>query len=309
MSKINKYDNLLTVFDNYLKNLSHAYIFCTNNNPDSNEIIMDFIKQVLSKGVNEEAKLLIFKQIDDGNHPEFKKIKAEGMDIKKEQIEELKKEFLTKALNSKYRIYVIYEAEKLNVSASNSMLKFLEEPEENIIAILTTNNINNVLSTIVSRCQLINIPSIETDLKYDNLYNIFKNSLSKEEYQLNDYGKQFIYNSINFILKYEEFNSKTICFSKERFHNFFNNREQMEIAIQIMILFYKDVLYHKNNRSNILFNDYLDQISKISSQNKLEVIIKKINILMQKKDLIKNNINVNLLIDSLIFDLEGVSLW
>jgi DNA polymerase-3 subunit delta' len=308
MSKTSKYNNLFNMFESYLNNLSHAYIFCANNNPDSDDILNNFIKQILTKEVDEENKSIIFKQIDEGNHSELIKIKAESMEIKKEQIENLKTKLITKALNSKYRIYIIYEAEKLNESAANSMLKLLEEPEDNIIAILTTNNINNILSTIVSRCQLINIPFVEEDLKYDNLYYIFKNIISKEEYHTNAYGEKFINNSINFVLKYEEYKSKTICFSKEWFHNYFNSREQIEIALQIMILFYKDVMYHKNNRRNLLFKEHIDQISKVESKNNTEIIIKKINVLMQAKELIKNNINVNLLIDSLIFDLEGVSL-
>ena len=50
---------------------------------------------------------------------------------------------------------VINDVELLNTSAANSILKFLEEPEENIIAILITSNRNLVINTIVSRCQVI----------------------------------------------------------------------------------------------------------------------------------------------------------
>ena len=51
----------------------------------------------------------------------------------------------------------------MRLEASNSMLKFLEEPEDGIIAILMTNNINNVLSTIISRCKVIKLNFVLND--------------------------------------------------------------------------------------------------------------------------------------------------
>ena len=73
----------------------------------------------------------------------------------KEQILGLQNEFSTKAIESKYKVCIILNCEQLNKYAANSLLKFLEEPEENIITILLTNNIGQVLKTIVSRCQVI----------------------------------------------------------------------------------------------------------------------------------------------------------
>ena len=68
-------------------------------------------------------------------------------------MEELKSRFNSKASFGRYNIYIIYKAESLNPTAGNALLKFLEEPEDNIIGILLTNNKSLVLPTIVSRCQ------------------------------------------------------------------------------------------------------------------------------------------------------------
>ena len=48
----------------------------------------------------------------------------------------------------------MYDADKLNQSSANALLKFLEEPEEGIIGILLTNKADGVLPTIYSRCQV-----------------------------------------------------------------------------------------------------------------------------------------------------------
>ena len=49
-------------------------------------------------------------------------------------------------------------------------MKNLEEPTKNIIYILTANNINNILPTIVSRCQIIQIKNEEIIIKKDADY-------------------------------------------------------------------------------------------------------------------------------------------
>ena len=49
------------------------------------------------------------------------------------------------------------EADKLNMSSANTILKFLEEPEDDIVAILVANNRYAVIETILSRCQVLSL--------------------------------------------------------------------------------------------------------------------------------------------------------
>ena len=306
----NKYDEIDNKLNNLLTHLSHAYLFVINDNLDSKTIIDKFIKSILIKDEDKETAKLIIKAVDNNTFSEIKEIKPDGMWIKKEQMTSLKDEFKTKVLNSKKRIYIINEADKLNPSSSNSILKFLEEPEEDIIAILTTNNLGGVLNTVVSRCQVINLPKTDTeDLNLEEkLYFLFKNTVTKEDYIKNDYGKEFITNTINFVSNLEEQKAKMICFSKKYFHNIFKKREDIEIVFQIMLLMYKDTFSYKNTKSTQYFRSFEEELSKIDKNNSNNSLINKINILIQKKDLIKNNISVNLLIDSLIFEFEGASI-
>lgn len=87
---------------------------------------------------------------------DVKVIKSDGMWIKKDQLLDLQSEFNNKAFEGNKKIYIIRSAEKMNVQTANSILKFLEEPVDDIIAILITDNINMLLPTIISRCQVIN---------------------------------------------------------------------------------------------------------------------------------------------------------
>lgn len=81
--------------------------------------------------------------------------------ITKEQIIDIQMELANKSQINDNRVYIITEANKMNDYAANSLLKFLEEPQENVYAFLITNNIDNVLPTIKSRCQIIYVDNVE----------------------------------------------------------------------------------------------------------------------------------------------------
>ena len=85
---------------------------------------------------------------------------GEKSSIKKNDVEEIQERFSKSAIEEKgVKIYILHMVENSTPQAINSILKFLEEPEEDIYAILTTSNINNVLPTIISRCQNISLKS------------------------------------------------------------------------------------------------------------------------------------------------------
>lgn len=80
------------------------------------------------------------------------------------QIKEIVSDSNLSPIQGKYKIYIIKNAEKLNVSSANAFLKTLEEPSSNVCFILLANNSNNVLPTIVSRCQIFNFKSLPFDM-------------------------------------------------------------------------------------------------------------------------------------------------
>ena len=75
------------------------------------------------------------------------------------------------------------------------------------------------------------------------------------------------------------------------------------MALEIMNLFYLDVIKYKLNNKIEFFNENKLDIEKISKNNSLEQLYKKIDIISTAKDNIFYNINTNLLIDKLIIEL------
>ena len=291
---------------NSIKNgLSHAYLFELNDNIYAYEMIMSFVKKVLSNGDDNIAK-----RIDDGNYPELKHIFPDGQLIRKEQLEELQKSFSTISLENDKRFYIIHDSEKLNVAAANSLLKFLEEPSDGIIAILLTNNINLMLKTIVSRCQILTFSKnkVEDYIKFNQitsditLHKLFF-TIWKNKDELNEYHRNFVKKVIEFINYYEKNKLKTIVY-ENRFFEEINDKIELNNFFECVILFYRDLLRYKFGSDVLYFDDYIDDIREFSCINTEEMIIKKINTLLEKVRLIKNNVNTSMFIDGIIIDME-----
>jgi DNA polymerase-3 subunit delta' len=68
---------------------------------------------------------------------------------------------LNKLSHNQKLVIIIRNIEEASIPALNAILKNIEEPNQNIIFILTTKNIKSVLPTVVSRCQIIKLKSEE----------------------------------------------------------------------------------------------------------------------------------------------------
>lgn len=159
--------------------LSHAYLIEMEDSSTEFPLVLLFVKMILCPlEINKCDKLdcskcNVCRLIDEKNFPDFEIIEADGNQIKKNQLLELKDEFQKTSLIGKRRVYVIKDAEKLNPSSANTILKFLEEPEENIIAILLTRNRYQVLDTILSRCQILALNDASMVIRYDDEIALF----------------------------------------------------------------------------------------------------------------------------------------
>ena len=288
---------------------SHAYLVETGGFYDSFNFIMSFVKSLLcpfNKLTKQDCNNCHqCEVIESGNFPEIEIIEPDGLWIKKEQLQNLQKEFNTKALIGNKRVYIIKKADRLNKSAANSILKFLEEPDNNIVAILMTDNIYSVLSTIRSRCQILRLKATkivgESKSPIEKLKQIISlnnNSINSEEIDLK------INKVIEFVNYYEKNHLNTILYTEKLWNEYITSKEETEIAYEIMINYYKDILNYKLNKPLEIF-EVNNDIKDIDKNNTQEEICDKINKLVELKELIKYNINLNLLMDKLITNLEG----
>ncbi|SEN03533.1 DNA polymerase-3 subunit delta' [Chryseobacterium taichungense] len=80
--------------------------------------------------------------------------------ISADEIDDQNQKFSLKSFEGGTKILIVWRADKMNVAAANKFLKFLEEPPAKTIIILTAETTNDILPTILSRTQIVEVPRI-----------------------------------------------------------------------------------------------------------------------------------------------------
>lgn len=262
--------------------ISHAYLLETNNVDACFKDLKIFVKQIFCQGEYSDdcSKCNICNLINQGFLPSFIVIEPEGTSIKKEQIVELKRQFSTIPLYTKENVYVIKEAERLNGASANTMLKFLEEPDANILGFFITNNANNVISTIKSRCEVLKV-YYETDKLNINKFN-------DEEY------KERFEVAINYLYKLEVEKNYYLMYNRDIILNKFKEREDIKLIFKIILLIYEELF---DGRSSVLFQ----RLNWICL--KKEELLQRIKMVIELLDNLDCNGNIELLLDKFVIEL------
>ncbi len=309
----NKQGVAYNIIYNTIKNdkYSHAYLIETNGSYSGMNVALAFAKALLcpERKTNKDqcGNCHICQSIDDGNAIEIKIINADGLWIKKDQITDLQQEFSRKAIIGQKKIYIINGVEKLNISSANSILKFLEEPEEGIVAILITGNISQVLETIISRCLIIPLKrdnSIKCNSTVEMLDKLLFNNREEKNFTNNPQKCDIILKLINFVIYYEEKGISTLAHLPQLLEEVYDGKEDNELFFDIIILIYKDVLNVKCGSQAQYFFDYNDKIEKLKNLISINKICERIGLIIKAKEKLKINANFNLLLDNLLIDMK-----
>lgn len=138
--------------------IAHAYLFEGDTGTGKHQMSLWLAKRLFCLAVKDNNccnECVNCKRIATNEHPNVQIIEPDGQSIKVDQIRQLQKEFAKKGFEKGRQIFIIRQADTMNVSAANSLLKFLEEPEGEMLAILEVESLGRVLPTIQSRCQII----------------------------------------------------------------------------------------------------------------------------------------------------------
>jgi DNA polymerase-3 subunit delta' len=111
------------------------------------------------------------RQIERMVHPDLAVVEAEraGGQLKVDQIRGLQHGLSLAPYDAKYRIAILLRFEEANQQAANALLKTLEEPPPQVILILTAESADQLLPTIVSRCEIIRLRPVPSEEIKENL--------------------------------------------------------------------------------------------------------------------------------------------
>lgn len=253
--------------------LSHVYLLETNDMDLAMHDILTFVKTInCQQEYNDNCdKCNLCNLVNQATLPSLIIIEPDGNMIKKEQVLDLKKRFSFKPVYTPNNIYVIKMADKLNGASANTMLKFIEEPGEAIIGFLLTTNLNNVIPTIKSRCELISLIYDEsTKTNDDNVYERKANEyLEKIELEkvdkimynrdviLNDYPErgdvEAIFKEI-FNIYMKAYNGEEISWLKNLSY------EDLRFRLKLVINFLDNINYNAN--VELLMDKFVIELSE-----------------------------------------------
>lgn len=144
--------------------VSQAYLFCGPKGSGKRRAAFALAKALLcEKGGCDACD--VCKRIERRKHPDVHYLKPEGASRQYlvEQIREIVANVALAPIQSKRKVYIVHEADRMSASAANAFLKTLEEPPEDVTIILTSITRANVLPTLVSRCQVVPFPAIPAE--------------------------------------------------------------------------------------------------------------------------------------------------
>ena len=276
MFEADKFNELKKKYED--NKLSHAFLIETNNY----ELCLNDIKQLL-KIVNcpdkyksdctEQCNLC--KLIDLLNLPSIIIVEPDGMSIKKQQLNELQEKFSTKPVYSMYNTYIIKDADMMNDSASNCMLKFLEEPEDNILGFFITTNKERVIDTIKSRCQIMKIDYATKSVVDEKII----------EYA-NEYVRRILENC-------------DLIVNKEFILPSFGTRNEINSLLTVIFDMYMSAISEKyfpgNKKNDVLSGISLEQLKK-------QIAIIEITITLNQA-----NVSLELLLDQFVIEMRRVN--
>lgn len=274
MSEVLVFDNLLKRY--HENKLAHAFLLETNDISRCYEDVLNFIKKLCCPhtfSIECKENCNLCSLIDADNLPSLITINPDGQFIKKGQILDMMEKFSTKPVFTNFNIYVIREAERFNSSSANTLLKFLEEPEDNILGIFITNNKENVISTIRSRCQIFSCyynGNIADNLNDDILTDV--------KLYLNA-----IYN-----------NKDDLLYNKTHMSGYYSDRKDWEI-------FFNTMLYYLNDCYSSDRLDKIELVKNISKCNLVKVII----LIEEILKYIKSNGNIDLILDRFVIEMRN----
>lgn len=289
---------------------SHAHIICGEDGIGKSLIAKNIAIKLLNKEEDKQYVDIVEYKIANNK-------KSIGVDEIRNLIDEINK----KPYEGDKKVVIIYDGEKITEAAQNAFLKTIEEPPNGVFILLLCDNLEKVLPTIKSRCQIHNLqrlseseirkfinikyPNInEEDKKYAVIFSdgipgraekfIQDESLNETRDITASIFRGICKNNIDELLKYEEKLSKY--------------KSDWQEMLTWFLVYARDVIIYKETANkDLLINldkfDTIKELGEMFSFNQLNGII---DIVKKTRVSLESNVNTSLVFSSMLMKLKEV---
>lgn len=293
------------------KSYSHAYLFSGSKGIGKFSHAKNFARAILN---DDPESVRFFSGIDDYEDADLFVVKKKDT-IKKQDIEEIIENSFSKPFAASHKIVIIDDFDKVTPEGQNALLKTLEEPMDYLILILISSNMRNILPTIISRCRILKF----VDLTQDRIEEFL---LSKKVSERNARLFSRLSNGdVSLALRYSEdpdllsrredvidmldriIRNTGFLFDEMKF--FKDNKDGFKEILNLMIIWYLDLVYLKSGREDFIVN--IDKINLLKLQDlSIDRAVDSYDAIINALGRKEKNVNFDLNIEKLLMDLGGI---
>ena len=301
--------------------IGHAYLFSGIPAVGKKTLAREFVKALNCE--KEDAlhdscgECSSCRKIQRGIHPDVFFVEAQGQYIRIDDIREMQERAKCKPLEARRRVFIIDDADKMNVYAANALLKMLEEPSESNVLILITTRFYSLLPTIISRCQhmCFNPLRIETVAKFlvDRMSMDNQKALLLAGLSGGSLGHAMELNEDDIVayraelLQQLSLTNRNDLFSLISFASFLGQgRKEIKQGLNILSTIFRDALVLKETQKNemLVNQDNSSFISTQAARLSGGQILQNIALVERAGETIEQNVNKSLTLETMTFKLN-----
>lgn len=306
--------------------IGHAYLFDGEKGTGKEEAAIHFGKLLLCERPQNAVPCETCnacKRVQARIHPNVTMIEPDGQDIKKEQMSSLIMKMTKKGYEPGRKIYIIARADRMNAAAANTLLKFLEEPEGDVTAILLTEAYHSILPTIQSRCQRIPFlpPNreemmaklVETGITPSmaaTVTMLTADSEKAKELAENDQFALLRKTVLKLMEAADRHVNEALLFIQSDWLPVMKEKEDMELGLDLLLYAYRDIVSLKAGlQAELTFPDHQQHLRTLSMKMTYNRLSENMESILQAKKKLYGNMNRTLLMEQLVLNLqEGLML-
>lgn len=249
------------------------------------------------------------------------KIEKNKQSIGVDSIRDIIKEVNRKPYEGDKKVVIVYNAEKMTTEAQNAFLKTIEEPPNGVLIILLSENLEMMLETIRSRCQIHKLKRLSSN-EMESYIRCNFHDLSEDEVKqiiifsdgipgrcrvfLEDHSFKDIRQSTLDMLFSLQKKDKYIVKEYEKF--FFKYKGDWQEILSSFVSYIRDIILYKELGTTeiIINNDVVEKIKELSNIYSLKQLNKFIDVITDVRKNLENRVNPALAFDVMLLNMQEV---
>ena len=303
-------------------NVAHAYIISGDAGSGKKALAYAFAETLEGEAGGTEAcgTCQSCLQVSTGNYPDIITVTHEKPNLI--SVDEVRDQLINtidiKPYKGKYKIYIIPDAELLNVQAQNAMLKTIEEPPAYAVILLLTTNLDKLLETVKSRCLKLQTKPIRERDVLAYLTNVMGLTKEKAYFCLdfaqgnlgkaiklagNDEYAAIVDSVVGVLAHIDEMDVETLGKAVKDIEQF---KMSMNDYMDLMMMWYRDAMMLKvtGNVDKILFKNEFSTLKKQAGKLTFKSIEDKIDAIAKAEQRLLANANFEVTIELLLLTLK-----